>query len=270
MTTPPPADSLPLRRSASHLELLRRTAGGPTELAAKVAKLGRTLWRFGSGEPRRRLERLRAMGSIEQTPTRTQLLVGSVDMLRFWISPAAADYYRQQGIGYGFHQVLRVLDDPSSMVDPVGLAVDRDTIIGHLLQVVHANPTYDLQLLDSLEDGIAELERQTRAMLDGTHPRARSIGAIVEDPDYHRRLLGFVLAYRQDPNAEAPIRDNVRADPMLQRIERTFGTLPAAMRYFTKLPASGVAAMQHLATVRRFPVELGEPPSGSCPDDAAR
>ncbi|MEZ4265495.1 MAG: hypothetical protein R3F39_03880 [Myxococcota bacterium] len=246
------------RHSASRLELLRRTAGSPRELASKVARLGRTLARFGSGEPRRRLERLAAMGAIDQVPTRVQLLVGSVDMLRFWISPAAADYYRQQGIGYTFHQVLRILDDPSSMVDPVGLAVDRDTIIGHLLQVVHANPTYDLQLLDSLEGGIDALESQTRAMIDGTHPRSRSIGAIVEDAGYHARLLGFVLSYRADSRAEAPIRDNVKADPMLQRIERTFGTLPAAIRYFTKMPARPGAALRHIVRVRQFPVALAE------------
>jgi hypothetical protein len=247
-----------LRHSASRLELLRRAAGGPRQWASKFARLGRTIARFGSGEPRRRLERLAALGAIERIPTRTQLLVGSVDMLRFWISPAAADYYRQQGIGYTFHQVLRVLDDPSSMVDPVGLAVDVDTIIGHLLQVVHANPTYDLQLLDSLEGGIESLERQTLAMLDGTHPRARSIGAIVEDASYHARLLGFVRAYRADPQAQAPIRDNVQADPTLQRIERTFGTLPAAMRYFTKLPTTPIAAAQHVLQVRRFPLALAE------------
>ncbi|MCB9785390.1 MAG: hypothetical protein H6744_01740 [Deltaproteobacteria bacterium] len=257
MTTPPGGEATP-RRSAPRIELLRRTAGSPRELAGKLLRLGHTLARFGSGEPRRRLARLEAIGAIERAPTRVQLLAGSADMLRFWISPAAADYYRQQGIGYGFHQVLRVLDDPSSMVDPVGLAVDRDTIIGHLLQVVHANPTYDLQLLDSLEDGIDELERQTRAMLDGTHPRARSIGAIVEDPGYHARLLEFVHAYRADPHAAPPIRDNVAANPSLQRIERTFGTLPAAMRYFTRLPEGPLAAARHLLTVRAFPEHLAD------------
>lgn len=253
-----PRPPVTARLSATRLELLRRTAGGPRELASKVARLGRTLGRFGSGEPRRRLERLTAMGIIDRAPTRTQLLVGSVDMLRFWISPAAADYYRQQGIGYTFHQVLRVLDDPSSMVDPVGLAVERDTIIGHLLQVVHANPTYDLQLLDSLDGGIDALESQTLAMIDGTHPRSRSIGAIVEDAGYHERLLDFVRAYRADPHASAPIRDNIGANPMLQRIERTFGTLPAAMRYFTRLPTTPVAAAQHILRVRQFPAALAE------------
>ena len=42
-------------------------------------------------------------------------------MLRFWIVPAAEDYYQQKGIDFRFHQLLRFLDDPASLVDPIGL-----------------------------------------------------------------------------------------------------------------------------------------------------
>jgi hypothetical protein len=181
-------------------------------------------------------------------------------MLRFWIEPAARDYYAQRGIAFGFHQVLRVLDDPSSMVDPTGFLLEPDVIIGHLMQVVHANPAYDLQLLESHDGALASLEAQVEEMLAGTHPRARSIGAIVEDPGYHARLLEYVRAYRADPiAARAPVRDNVAADPRFQMLERTFGTLPAAMRYFARLPRSPLAGARHLLTVRAFPSSLAEP-----------
>ncbi|MCA9712863.1 MAG: alpha/beta hydrolase, partial [Myxococcales bacterium] len=71
--------------------------------------------------------------------------------------------------------------------------------------------------------GLEELERQVESMLAGTHPRAVSIGAIVEEPDYHARLLRYVRAYRAHPDTEAPLRENIAADPHWQQLERTFG-----------------------------------------------
>ena len=138
------------------------------------------------------------------------------------------------------------------MIDPTGFLSARDTIIGHLMQVVHANPAYDLQLLESHEDGLAELEAQVVAMLEGTHPRAASIRAVVEEPDYHARLLAFVREYRRHPDADAPLRDNIERDPRWREIERTFGTLPRAMAYFASLPSTPLAAARHLLTVRTF------------------
>lgn len=240
--------------------LLASAAGSPPVLAAKLLRLLRTLGTYGSGLDQRialLVERGYIKGGSE--PTRVQLVVGSLDMLRFWISPAAAQYYASKGIHYGFHQLLRVLDDPTSMIDPTGLLSERDVIIGHLLQVVHANPCYDLQLLEAHPDGLAELEKQVEQMLDGTHPRAASIGAIVEEPDYHARLLGYVRAYRENPDADAPIRDNVQRDPHWAPIERTFGTLPRTMAYFAKMPDTVAGAVKHLRTVKAFPVALAEP-----------
>jgi hypothetical protein len=229
-------------------------------MVTKLARLGRSLTAyFDARDVDRRIDLLVERGYVEpgRRPTRLQLVVGAIDMLRFWISPAAGQYYASKGIHYGFHQLLRVLDDPASMIDPTGLLSDRDVIIGHVLQVVHANPCYDLQLLEAHEDGLAELERQVRQMIDGTHPRAASIGAIVEEADYHQRLLGYVRAYRESPDVDAPIRDNVKSDPHWAPIERTFGTLPRAMAYFATMPKTWAGALHHLRTVDAFP---GEPP----------
>ncbi|MEZ4340672.1 MAG: hypothetical protein R3B82_28965 [Sandaracinaceae bacterium] len=237
--------------------LIARAAGSPRSWAQKVRDLARALSAYADRVALdERLERLVELGHVERVPTRLQLVIGSVDMLRFWISPAADDYYRSQGIGFGLHQVLRVLDDPSSMVDPTGFLSTRDNIIGHLMQVVHANPAYDLQLLESHERGLEELESQIEAMLAGTHPRAESIGAIVEEPDYHARLLEYVRAYRAHPDTEAPLRDNIASDPHWHRLERTFGTLPGAMRYFANLPKTPLAGALHLMTVKEFPAHL--------------
>ena len=245
------------RLTESPLRLLRDAAGTPTELAAKLARLAAAFASYADGDALdARLSRLRELGHLERVPTRLQLVVGSIDMLRFWISPAAADYYASRGIHYGFHQVLRVLDEPASMVDPTGFLSTKDSIIGHLMQVVHANPAYDLQLLESHDDGLAELERQVQQMLAGTHLKARSIGAVVEEPDYHARLLDFVREYIAHRDADAPIRDNVAKDPRLRELERTFGTLPRAMAYFARLPTRPIPAALHLLTVREFPRHL--------------
>ncbi|MCB9599152.1 MAG: hypothetical protein H6721_04705 [Sandaracinus sp.] len=251
----------PARLRESPWRLLKNAAGTPRDLANKLGRLARAVSAYADGASLdARLERLVRLGYVQTPPSRLQLVVGSADMLRFWISPAAADYYRSKGIDFGFHQVLRFLDDPASMVDPTGFLSSVDVIVGHVLQVVHANPAYDLQLLESHEDGLEELERQTRAMLEGTHPRQASIGAIVEDPGYHARLLTYVQAYRDDPDAAlAPIRDNVANDPYWARVERTFGTLPAAMRYFAKMPSTPLGAARHLLFVRKFPEQLAEP-----------
>jgi hypothetical protein len=247
------------RLARGPIDLLRQAAGSPREIAAKIARLAIALRGYASRAViDDRLQRLRDLGYIETVPNRVQLVVGAADMLRFFISPAAADYYEQKGINFTFHQVLRILDEPASMVDPTGFFSSRDNIIGHVMQVVHANPVYDLQLLEAHASGLDELERQVEEMIAGTHPRARSIRAIVEDPDYHARLLRFVREYRADRASAPPIRDNVASD-RFRDMERTFGTLPAAMRYFAKLPRTPIAAARHLVRVREFPRELAEP-----------
>ena len=261
-TPPAGATASSVRSTRPPLELLRAALGPRAQWPDKLHKVGRTLrsWRRTMGDAAglgRRLEPLVAHGLIERVPTRLQLLVGSADMVRFWITPAAADYYTQQGISFAFHQVLRVLDDPAAMLDPVGFFVDRDAVIGHLLQVVHANPVYDVQLLSTHDDGLEALESQTRAVIDGTHPRAQAIGSIVEEPDYHARLLDYVRQYRANPAAIPPVRSNIQGK--FDMLERTFGTLPAAMRYFTRLPTEIAGAVRHLTTVTAFPEHLAEP-----------
>jgi hypothetical protein len=239
------------RHTASKLSLLRQAAGSPAEMVEKLGRFASAIAAYADAPALdRRLRRLRDLGHIEIIPTRIQLVVGGIDMMRFWVIPCSEDYYRDQGIHFGFHQLLRVLDEPASLVDPVGFLSTRDGIIGHVMQVVHANPHYDLQLLESHEDGLEQLERQVEAMIAGTHPRARSIGAIVEEPDYHARLLAYVRAYRSGPGAEAPKRVNVHTNPRFRELEKTFGTLPGAMRYFATLPRTPLAAAWHVMTVK--------------------
>ncbi len=247
------------RRTQPPLRLLLRAIGGPRQLAGKLARIGRTLrlW-LDRAEIARRMAALEARGFVPERPGRAQILFGGLDMLRFVITPAARDYYRQREISFAFHQCLRVLDDPMSMVDPTGLLSDRDTIVGHVMQVVHLNPIYDLGLLQMFPDGLDELERQIEQMVAGTHPRYRTIGAIVEEPDYHARLLDYVRRYRRDPSTPELVRrdQTLRSDPVFAAAERTFATLPGFMAYCRRLPRNPLALARRLFAVRAFPLEL--------------
>ena len=210
------------------ITLIRRTLGTRKQVRGKLQRAGYALANYAF--PQRiedRLQRLRTLGYMGSNPNRTQLIFGSLDMFRFFIIPCAADYYRSKDISFAFHALLRVLDDPASMMDPTGFMSHRDAIIGHLMQVTHADPIYDLQLLAAIPDGLEELERQVLAVLDGTHPRAKSIGAIIEDPEYHGRLLGHVREFRADPAHCKPLlRENVANNPHFAEIANTLAICP--------------------------------------------
>lgn len=236
----------------ARLRSLRLALGGPDAIRGKLLRIRRTLRiRSDRRELRRRLERLHAVGLIDRIPSRRQLAFAASDMLRFSILPAARDYYRRKAIPFRFHYLVRFVEDPVSMIDPVGLYSDQQTIIGHLLQSVHLNPIYDLELLQMFDGGLADLECQARAMVDGTHPRRATIAATVEDPDYHRRLFEFVVAYRADRSAPPPIRESgLRGDPEFLRAEAQFHTLPGFTRYAARLPSSWSALARHRLTAR--------------------
>jgi hypothetical protein len=251
------AEASTARLTAHPLRLIIQAIGGPRQIAGKLRRLGRTLRLYvDRAEIDRRLRTLEAKGYFTGRPTRLQILFGGLDMLRFVIEPASRDYYRQKGISFGFHQLLRVLDDPVSMLDPTGFLSERDTIVGHVMQVVHLNPVYDLQLIQMFPDGLEDFERQVQAMVDGTHPRHATIGAIVEDPEYHARLLDYVRRFRADPATPPPVRQEqtLRNDPHFAAAEQTFATLPGFIGYCHGLPTRFVALLRRHRALRQFPL----------------
>jgi hypothetical protein len=226
------------RQSAPAWRLVLLAMGGPRDVAAKLGRLFRACFR---------MDRLRVHLGLARMPSRLQMWFGGLDMLRFMIVPAANEYYRMRGIDFRFHQVLRALDDPASLIDPVGICSERDVAIGHMMQVVHLNPRYDVQLLGMFPDGVQQLEQQLRAMIAGTHPRAASIGAVIEHPDYHRQLLAYIIGYQQDPHSVEMIRadDGLREDPQFVLAEAQFSAMDDFLRYAVHLPTGLFDLLRH-------------------------
>jgi hypothetical protein len=252
-----PERAATLRHTAQPVRLFASALGGPFAWWGKALRIVRTARvALDPRETRRRLDALERAGLATVRPSRLQLLFGGLDMLRFLIAPAARDYYAQQQISFGFHQALRIADDPVSTIDPTGFFSDRDTIIGHVMQVVHMNPVYDLQLVQMFDGGLDEMERQVEAMVAGTHPRAATIGAIVEEPGYHARLLDYIRRYRRDPDTaplERPVVTLV-GEPHFVAARRTFTTLPGYLRYSAALPTGLCALCRRHRRTRRFPI----------------
>ncbi|MCB9740084.1 MAG: hypothetical protein H6747_12535 [Deltaproteobacteria bacterium] len=241
--------------------LLVRAIGNRRAVRDKVRRVGRTLpvWADGD-ELGRRLDNLAARGLLDPDrprPNRAQLFFGGLDQLRWVIIPGARDYYAQRGISFAMHQVLRFADDPVSVLDPSGLFSLRETITGHVLQVTHLDPIYDLELLQMWPDGVADFEAEVGAMIDGSHPRAGTIGAVIEDAGYHTRLLGYVRAYRADPAAERLRRDvgAVGDDPHFAAASERFATLGGYLDWCQSLPRGAGALAWRWASVRRFPLQ---------------
>lgn len=243
--------SVTKRQSESSLSLLLAAAGGPRQWTGKIGRFARTIGLYlNRKEIRRRLERLQSLGFMQTIPNQWQLAFGGLDMVRYFIAPGAKDYYETKGINFTFHQILRFLDDPVSIIDPVGIMSDKDTIIGHILQVTHADPIYDLQILDMFEDGLDDLEKQTQQMVDGNHPRQGTIGAIIEDPTYHGRLLEYIRRYRENPTTPRLRREGgeLHADKHFQLALENYSTLPGFMIYANNLPTTFGALLRHYLT----------------------
>ena len=125
---------------------------------------------------RRRLERLRALGHVDTTPTIAQLLVAGRDQMMVSAAEETKLFYRSQGIPWVFHNLRRFISGPATMLDPIGLFAPRDTIVHHVLQTFHRHPLYDLVLLRAHEGGVEAMAAQARQILDGTHPHQRRAG----------------------------------------------------------------------------------------------
>ncbi|MCA9773046.1 MAG: hypothetical protein KC466_11610 [Myxococcales bacterium] len=238
----------------SPIDALReaRTALGDAPTRRRKARdAARTLRSFGDrAEQRRRLRRLREKGLLKEAPNPWQVGVGTWRMFIDFVLPMSRALYRESGKSFAWQQVLRFLDEPSAVMDPVGLSAPMEMITSHLLQVVHHEAAYDVQLLEMFPGGVTDLLRQARALAEGRHPRQAAIDAIVEKPDYHRRLVAALERYIDDP-AQAwrlvvyPPFEGV--DEKIVAIGERFATPARFLAYAAKMPPTPGAAVRALA-----------------------
>jgi hypothetical protein len=193
---------------------------------------------------RRRLERLRALGHVDATPTIAQLLVAGRDQM---VVSAAAEtklFYRSQGIPWVFHNLRRFVSGPATMLDPIGFFAPRDAIVHHVLQTFHRHPLYDLVLLRAHEGGVEAMAAQAHQIVDGTHPHQRALASLIEDGAYHARLPRDIAAFQADPHERArAIPDGLVGDADLMIAMDQFKDVRGFARYAARLDVGIGAAI---------------------------
>jgi hypothetical protein len=187
---------------------------------------------------RARLQRLRALGHIDATPSLPQLLVAARDQMIVSATEETRIFYRSQNIPWIFHNLRRLISGPATMLDPVGLFSPREAIVHHVLQTFHRHPLYDLVLLRAHPDGVEELARQAAQLQAGTHPHQRALTSLIEDGSYHDRLPREIAAFRDDPfQAARPIPDGLLDDRHMMAAMDQFKDLGGYVRYASRLRA---------------------------------
>ncbi|MCA9581860.1 MAG: hypothetical protein KC416_08695 [Myxococcales bacterium] len=216
--------------------ILRRPPSYGHRIASGLAVIRRY---FSVRGTRARVERLIRLGYVEEPPSHWQLLLAGHHQMLGTASEETKLFYRAQGIPFTFHNLRRFLAEPSTMMDAVGLFSDRDSIIHHIFQTFHRHPLYDFQLLRMFEDGPEELARQATALVDGTHPLQHLFDNLIEDPDYHPRLLTQVREFVENPDIPPlPIVYDHDDDPYLWMAMEQFATLGGYLRYAGRIEAT--------------------------------
>ena len=238
---------------ADPVRAIRVAVGDLPAVRAKASRLLRTAQTLvDRDEIERRLARLEARGYLAGRPSVPQLLFGSYDMFRFALIPSSRIRNGLTGQRFWFHQLLRFLEDPASMLDPTGLLSERDTIVGHLMQVQHFDASYDLELLEMFDDGLARLETELVALLAGEHPRAATVRATVEDPRYHADLLAWTREFRAlGPAADLAPEPTGPAE--FARAEAQFGSLRGFLGYCLELPRDPHSLLDRALVVTSMP-----------------
>lgn len=224
----------------SKARLLMDVLGGVSANLNKLIQLAGLFAGFAlPGLVRKRLERLEELGHIQQLPTIAQMLVAARDQMMLSAVEETKIFYRSQGIPWVFHNLRRFIAGPATVLDPMGLFSTRDAIIEHILQTFHRHPVYDFVLLRAHERGMEEMELQTRAVLDGSHPASQALRSLIEDGSYHRRLLQEIKDFNANPMVlPRPIPDGLVADPYMMLGMDQFKDLEGFTNYAARLPVT--------------------------------
>jgi hypothetical protein len=229
----------------SRWRLFRDVVGGLRQNWDKLRQLIALLSAyFRPGLVRRRLERLRALGHVDTTPTIAQLLVAGRDQMMVSAVEETKLFYRSQGIPWIFHNLRRFVSGPATVLDPIGLFSPRDALVHHVLQTFHRHPLYDLVLLRAHEGGIEAMAAQARQILDGTHPHQRALASLIEDGAYHARLPHDIASFQADPHLRPrPIPAGLVTEADLMIAMDQFKDVGGFARYAARLPVGTGAAI---------------------------
>jgi len=227
----------PIWLGRSRLGLLADAVGGVRQNLDKLrqlASLGAAFFR--PALVRERLERLRALGHVEEMPTIPQLLVAGRDQMMVSAVEETRIFYRSQGIPWVFHNFRRFVSGPATLLDPVGLFAPRDAIVHHVLQTFHRHALYDLVLLRAHEGGVEAMALQARQIAEGTHLHQRALTSLMEDGGCHARLLRDIAAFEADPlEAPRPIPAGLVGEPDLMIGMDQFKDIAGFTRYAARL-----------------------------------
>jgi hypothetical protein len=152
----------------------------------------------------RALERLRESGQVRRVPNRWQITLG---VLRMWhrmifrsetVGTSSAPprrtwrarLVRPRPLRFPFLLAERAI----APLDFSGLLSSRERVIRHLLGAHHdaAQFTYDLEMLMLEKGALEELAKRTRAVVEGTDPRAEYLRDLVVFEGYHEALSAAV------------------------------------------------------------------------------
>ena len=139
-------------------------------------------------------------GLVDHVPTRWQLRQGEIEMTPYVISTDATAVEPYIGARFG-HPVLRQPLIASQVgLDHFrtgsGLGVRRTSQCRHLHLTYHQGmPVFDLQVLQTHDDGLDTLEQKTRELFVNETTEARRINrlaslCLARPADYHRQFLG--------------------------------------------------------------------------------
>ena len=221
---------------------LAKAVGSSERVREKLHSAWQTLrTTFDRKERRRRMTCLLEQGYIDEIPSEWQITQASYSMMTEFIIPSNGEFYEHYDQNQYWLQFLRVLDEPSTMMDPTGLAVSPEMLIQHLMHVVHTSAGYDVALLHMFPGGIEELVSQLGQYVAGEHPRQESIAELLELPDYPERLLAAVKLYIEDPVSNWKIITYETPDGCEELFEfgiDRFGSLARLLKYALTLPRS--------------------------------
>jgi hypothetical protein len=222
------------------LSALRAAVGTPRDVRRKLVDAGRTVFNLLNRRERHaRYARLQARGLAGARPTDWQLWLAASHMLRAYLLPSNLEFYEAYGRSHWWAQVLRFLDEPSAMIDPIGLGISRDMVVSHLVQVVHASAGYDIVLLCMFEDGIEALRGELEQLVAGTHPRQEALALIIEREDYHAALLEALDRWAEEPHQHWRVQTVPAPPSCTERFDwgiETFGTPERLFAYARTLP----------------------------------